>query len=133
MSQPEEHDHERLVHSHLHYHVTHNHSHQSGGFEHLSSSHEHEHDHAALSHWHTPHENFEQEHRGEAHVHDHEVPAKSSPWNLAGNGAADQSRPGTKGNGERANKRSRTSTSEANGDETTTRRARTGARSGGGA
>jgi hypothetical protein len=30
----------------------------------------------ALRHSHSPHENFEQEHLGEAHVHDHEAPAK---------------------------------------------------------
>src|ERR1039457_7700773 len=53
MSEAQEHDHEKLVHTHEHFHVTHNRSHQSGAFEHLSSSHEHEHDHAALRHSHT--------------------------------------------------------------------------------
>ena len=67
----EEHDHEELVHSHDHYHVTHNHNRLAGGFDHLSSSHSHEHNHAPLRHAHFPHQDFEQEHRGEAHLHDH--------------------------------------------------------------
>jgi hypothetical protein len=70
----EPHDHEALVHSHPHYHVTHNFREMTGGFEHLSSSHEHEHDHAAMNHSHHPHEDFESEHAGEAHVHDHAAP-----------------------------------------------------------
>ena len=40
------------------------------------SYHEQEHDHASLRHTHWPHEDFEKEHTGEAHVHDHSVPAK---------------------------------------------------------
>jgi hypothetical protein len=68
----EQHDHPALAHRHGHYHVTHNYIERSGGFEHLSSHHEHEHDHAALHHAHYPHENFDQEHEGEAHIHDHE-------------------------------------------------------------
>ncbi len=80
MSNPEDnwesHDHEALVHSHRHYHVTHNFREMTGGFEHLSSEHEHEHDHAAVSHSHFPHEDFDAEHGGEAHVHDHTVPVK---------------------------------------------------------
>jgi hypothetical protein len=70
----EDHDHEALAHSHRHFHVTHNMS--AGGFEHLSSEHQHDHDHAALRHAHAPHENFESEHQGEAHVHDHEEPVR---------------------------------------------------------
>src|SRR5579884_3462379 len=70
----EEHHHEELTHSHPHFHVTHNHSRHTGGFEHLSSSHEHEHHNAALRHSHVPHQDFESEHQGEAHVHDHAAP-----------------------------------------------------------
>jgi len=70
----EPHDHEALVHAHPHYHVTHNFRDMTGGFEHLSSRHEHEHDHAAMSHSHHPHEGFDSEHLGEAHVHDHSAP-----------------------------------------------------------
>ena len=73
----EEHEHEALVHSHRHYHVTHNYREMTGGFEHLSSAHEHEHDHAPVSHSHYPHEDFDAEHIGEAHVHDHTVPVKN--------------------------------------------------------
>lgn len=67
----DEHSHEAVVHTHGHYHVTHNFREATGGFEHLSSYHEHEHDHAAMRHRHFPHENYEQEHAGEAHIHDH--------------------------------------------------------------
>ncbi len=67
----EEHEHPPVVHIHGHYHVTHNFREMTGGFEHLSSYHEHDHDHAGLTHSHYPHEDFEQEHAGEAHVHDH--------------------------------------------------------------
>jgi hypothetical protein len=70
----QEHDHEALAHRHRHFHVTHNMS--AGGFEHLSSEHEHDHDHAALRHAHVPHENFDSEHHGEAHVHDHVEPVR---------------------------------------------------------
>ncbi|MEA2685510.1 MAG: hypothetical protein QOE93_705 [Actinomycetota bacterium] len=72
----EEHDHDAVVHSHVHYHVTHNFREMTGGFEHLSSEHEHEHDHAAINHKHFPHQDFESEHGGEAHVHDHVRPAR---------------------------------------------------------
>jgi hypothetical protein len=74
----EEHDHEELVHSHEHFHVTHNHTGRTGGFEHLSSSHAHEHDHLGLRHSHLPHQDFDREHIGEAHVHDHAAPARRS-------------------------------------------------------
>jgi hypothetical protein len=72
----ESHDHEAVVHSHEHYHLTHNHNPMTGGFDHLSSAHSHEHDHAPVKHAHWPHENFESEHQGEAHVHDHGTPVK---------------------------------------------------------
>lgn len=74
----ENHDHAALVHSHRHYHVTHNYRDMTGGFEHLRSAHDHEHDHAAVSHSHHPHEDFDAEHAGEAHVHDHSVPVKDA-------------------------------------------------------
>ena len=74
----EPHDHDPIVHSHGHHHVTHNFREMTGGFEHLSSYHEHEHDHAALSHSHHPHEDFESEHAGEAHVHDHVAPVRDN-------------------------------------------------------
>ena len=72
----EEHDHDAVVHSHRHFHITHNYREMTGGFEHLSSEHEHEHDHAGMSHTHYPHQDFDSEHAGEAHVHDHAVPVK---------------------------------------------------------
>lgn len=75
-SQWEEHRHDPIVHTHVHYHVTHNFREMTGGFEHLSSQHEHEHDHAPLTHSHFPHQDFDAEHRGEAHIHDHVVPAR---------------------------------------------------------
>jgi hypothetical protein len=99
----QEHDHEALAHSHRHFHVTHNMS--AGGFEHLSSEHEHDHDHSALRHAHVPHENFESEHEGEAHVHDHVEPVragttrkaartrKAAPAGQDGEGKADTRRP----------------------------------------
>jgi hypothetical protein len=70
----EEHDHEGLVHTHRHFHVTHNHNEMTEGFEHLSAAqeHEHDHDHAPLHHAHVPHQDFEREHAGEAHVNDHD-------------------------------------------------------------
>jgi len=80
----EEHSHEAVVHRHGHYHVTHNYREMTGGFEHLSSYHDHEHDHAALDHRHFPHEDFDREHAGEAHVHDHSEAARPE---VAGNGA----------------------------------------------
>ncbi|MCA1832973.1 MAG: hypothetical protein ABR548_09345 [Actinomycetota bacterium] len=72
----EQHDHQALVHGHQHYHVTHNFSSREGAFEHLSSMHAHGHDHAALQHNHYPHQNFDDEHAGEAHDHDHGEPVK---------------------------------------------------------
>ncbi|MCA1692260.1 MAG: hypothetical protein ABR540_11795 [Acidimicrobiales bacterium] len=72
----EEHEHEAAVHAHGHYHVTHNYREMSGAFEHLSSFHEHEHDHAVIRHSHYPHADFQREHEGEAHVHDHAAPVK---------------------------------------------------------
>ena len=69
----EEHDHEGLVHTRRHFHVTHNHNEMTGGFEHLSAAHEH--DYAPLHHAHVPHRDFDREHAGEAHVHDHGQPA----------------------------------------------------------
>lgn len=77
-SQWEEHEHEPVTHTHSHVHVTHNFREMTGGFEHLSSEHDHEHDHAGLSHRHFPHEDFEREHQGEAHVHDHGEPVKAA-------------------------------------------------------
>ena len=72
----DQHDHEALIHNHRHHHVTHNFSEMSGTFEHLSSEHTHEHDHSALSHAHFPHQEFDAEHEGEAHVHDHAEPVR---------------------------------------------------------
>ena len=91
----QDHDHEALAHSHRHFHVTHNMS--AGGFEHLSSEHDHEHDHAALRHAHVPHENFDSEHHGEAHVHDHVEPVRSSTARKT------RSKPGTRQTGDGAN------------------------------
>jgi hypothetical protein len=72
----EEHHHDAMVHDHEHWHVTHNYRPMSGGFEHLSWKHSHEHDHAAMTHAHWPHEDFDAEHAGEAHDHDHGEPVK---------------------------------------------------------
>ncbi len=72
----EHHEHDSLVHAHPHFHVTHNYNKMTGGFDHLYSEHEHEHDHPAIAHSHTPHQDFDAEHRGEAHVHDHGEPVK---------------------------------------------------------
>src|SRR4051795_9367998 len=72
----EEHTHEAMVHDHPHHHVTHNFNRLTGGFDHLSSEHSHDHDHASVTHGHHPHEDFEQEHQGEAHIHDHAVPVR---------------------------------------------------------
>ncbi len=92
-----DHDHEALAHSHRHYHVTHNMS--AGGFEHLSSEHDHDHDHSALHHAHVPHENFDSEHQGEAHVHDHVEPVRPSTARTTA--VKSRSRKGTDGaNGE---------------------------------
>lgn len=41
------------------------------------SDHEHGH-HAPVTHSHVPHHDFDQEHRGEAHVHDHDAPTGRS-------------------------------------------------------
>src|SRR5438067_11247208 len=72
----EEHAHEAVVHPHEHYHVTHNYNDRAGGFDHFSWKHVHDHDHAGVSHRHYPHQDFEREHHGEAHVHDHGEPVK---------------------------------------------------------
>jgi hypothetical protein len=72
----ERHTHDKVVHDHEHFHVTHNWSETAGTFMHLSSKHIHSHDHAEVNHAHLPHENFEEEHRGEAHDHDHGEPVK---------------------------------------------------------
>lgn len=72
--QPGEHVHEAITHSHPHFHVTHNYFERAGAFEHLGYQHEHSHDHAEVTHSHYPHQDFESEHRGEAHEHAH--PAK---------------------------------------------------------
>ena len=68
---PEHHEHDELLHAHRHFHVTHNFNRLTGGFDHLYSEHEHEHDHSAIAHSHLPHQDFDSEHQGEAHVHDH--------------------------------------------------------------
>jgi hypothetical protein len=70
----EEHTHDPMVHTHEHWHVTHHWSETAGTFEHLASKHSHEHDHADLTHSHVPHANFDNEHSGEAHIHDHDEP-----------------------------------------------------------
>jgi len=75
----QEHFHEPLLHSHRHYHVTHNHREGAGGFKHLASEHEHEHRHGEVTHAHLPHVSFDEEHAGEAHVHDHEASAGHHP------------------------------------------------------
>jgi hypothetical protein len=92
----EEHSHDAIVHNHPHYHVTHNHNGVAGGFDHLSSRHQHEHDHVALTHSHYPHQNFETEHTGEAHVHDHAVPARHLDRVSNGSAAADKPTPAGK-------------------------------------
>ena len=70
----EHHTHEGVVHAHRHCHVTHNHNRLTGGFDHLWSEHEQPHDHAQIDHSHIPHQDFESEHEGEAHIHDHSDP-----------------------------------------------------------
>jgi hypothetical protein len=70
----EQHTHEPVVHDHEHWHVTHNWSETAGTFEHLASRHSHPHDHAELTHSHVPHVDFDSEHAGEAHIHDHDQP-----------------------------------------------------------
>jgi hypothetical protein len=70
----ETHEHDAVVHDHSHFHVTHNWSDHAQTFVHLSSEHSHEHDHAKLEHAHFPHEDFDSEHLGEAHDHDHGRP-----------------------------------------------------------
>ncbi len=69
----ESHTHEPRMHSHWHFHVTHNRNPETGGIDHHSFSHEHEHHHAHLFHTHVPHQDFDKEHGGEAHAHDHEA------------------------------------------------------------
>lgn len=76
-SQAEHHEHDALVHAHPHFHVTHNFNRLTGGFDHLFAEHEHEHDHTAIAHAHLPHQDFDDEHRGEAHIHDHGAPTQS--------------------------------------------------------
>jgi hypothetical protein len=71
---PERHTHDAMVHEHEHWHVTHNWSETAGTFEHLAARHSHPHDHAELTHSHVPHVDFDSEHAGEAHVHDHDRP-----------------------------------------------------------
>jgi hypothetical protein len=73
----EEHSHDEIVHTHEHWHVTHNFRPMTGGFEHLAWKHTHEHDHPAVTHSHVAHEDFEAEHRDEAHDHDHGEPVKT--------------------------------------------------------
>lgn len=73
----EHHEHQELVHSHPHFHVTHNYNKLTGGFDHLFSEHEHDHDHPAIAHAHMPHQDFDSEHHGEAHIHDHGEPVKA--------------------------------------------------------
>jgi hypothetical protein len=72
----EQHTHESTVHEHEHWHVTHNWSETAGTFEHLASKHSHPHDHAELTHSHVPHVDFDSEHAGEAHIHDHDQPVE---------------------------------------------------------
>ncbi|HEV8626563.1 MAG TPA: hypothetical protein VG034_19125 [Acidimicrobiia bacterium] len=93
----EQHDHPALAHNHGHYHVTHNYNDASGGFVHLSSRHDHEHDHAPLSHAHYPHEDFEKEHVGEAHIHDHEQAVRPTTARKAAKAPA--KKPTPEGNG----------------------------------
>ncbi len=70
------HQHEDLKHRHKHYHVTH-YLHQGENWGHLLSTHTHDHNHSEVEHVHIPHKNVENEHRREAHVHDHARPAES--------------------------------------------------------
>jgi len=72
------HEHEALVHEHEHWHVTHNWDESRQTFEHLAARHSHEHDHASVTHSHVPHRDFESEHAGEAHIHDHDEPIDTS-------------------------------------------------------
>jgi hypothetical protein len=76
-----EQSHDAVVHNHDHPHVTHNRREGPdevvGEWEHLTALHAHEHNHAAITHFHSPHENAEHEHLGEAHVHDHSHPSVS--------------------------------------------------------
>ena len=59
-----------------HYHVTH-YLHQGENWGHLLSTHGHDHNHSEVEHVHIPHKNVENEHRREAHVHDHARPTES--------------------------------------------------------
>jgi hypothetical protein len=70
----EQHTHDATVHDHEHWHVTHNWSATAGTFEHLAAQHSHEHNHTAVEHSHVAHVDFDDEHAGEAHVHDHDQP-----------------------------------------------------------
>ena len=88
----EQHQHDELVHDHEHWHVTHNY--KAGGFEHLSWKHSHAHDHPAVEHAHVPHEDFESEHVGEAHDHDHGEPVRArTPIDVAAKAEAAGSEP----------------------------------------
>lgn len=73
----DQHTHEAMVHQHEHWHVMHNWSETAGTFEHLAARHSHEHDHASVTHAHVPHVDFDAEHAGEAHVHDHDQPVNT--------------------------------------------------------
>ena len=73
----DQHTHQAMVHQHEHWHVTHNWSETAGTFEHLAARHSHEHDHASVTHAHVPHVDFDAEHAGEAHVHDHDQPVNT--------------------------------------------------------
>lgn len=90
------HDHEAVVHAHRHYHVTHNYRDMTGGFEHLTAAHEHAHDHAAVSHAHHPHEDFDAEHAGEAHVHDHTEPVSDDDGKARADGGVEAKKPGAR-------------------------------------
>jgi urease accessory protein len=72
----ETHNHDGQVHRHEHTHVTHYLRHGQQ-WDHMGASHDHEHNHAAVTHSHEPHEDPDQEHVREAHIHDHERPAQS--------------------------------------------------------
>lgn len=72
------HDHKALIHDHEHWHVTHTWNEARQEFEHLAARHNHEHDHASVTHSHLPHQDFDSEHAGEAHIHDHDEPIDTS-------------------------------------------------------
>jgi hypothetical protein len=74
--EPQRHHHDATVHDEKHFHITH-YLHRGEDWSHLQATHSHEHNHPEVEHVHIPHENLEQEHRREAHVHDHARPADS--------------------------------------------------------